>query len=145
VPTPLDLVRLAGAEYAYLAHHRGDTMISLLTGLLVPPADNAVRVFLGTTAFALGWNGIDPLVNWCVTETSSFISREISAARKSSLDLVAFAVPLRPRPGSSLRSLNTGLLQMDPRSYTAGCALRAAGSPKTRRMTAKSSASSTGF
>jgi hypothetical protein len=35
-----------------------------------------------------------PLVNWCVTETSSFISPEISAAtvfRKSPLDSVAFA------------------------------------------------------
>jgi hypothetical protein len=37
-------------------------MISLLTGLLVPPADNAVRVFLETIAFALGWNGIDRLL-----------------------------------------------------------------------------------
>ena len=83
-------------------------MISLLTGLLVPLADNALRVFLETIAFALGWNGIDRLLTSVSLETSSFISPEISAAtvfRKSSLDSVAFAAPLRPRPRSSLRSL----------------------------------------
>jgi hypothetical protein len=40
-------------KYNKVAPSRGDMMISLLTGLLVPPPDNAARVFLETIAFVL--------------------------------------------------------------------------------------------